>query len=70
MSRLSAAVAQHHQGLAELQRSRAASDGWSDEQRHRLDRQCLQPLEQDGRRLLDALRRAAAEIAAAEAMLS
>jgi hypothetical protein len=70
MSGLRDAIASLQRALADLQQSREASAAWSDPQRQSVDRQCLEPLAADGRRLLDALRKAAHEIAAAEAMLS
>lgn len=70
MSGLRDAITVQQRALSELQQSRDGSTAWSDERRQRLDRQCLDPLQSDGRHLLDALRKAAHEIAAAEGMLS
>jgi hypothetical protein len=70
MSGLRDAIAAQQRALGELKRSREASAAWSDEQRHRLDRQTLEPLAADGQRLLQALRAAAQEIAAAQSKLS
>jgi hypothetical protein len=64
------AIALQQRGLGDLKRSRDASAAWSDEQRDRLDRQTLEPLTSDGQRLLEALRSAAREIAAAQSKLS
>lgn len=69
MSGLRDAIAQQQRALSDLQQSRASTSAWSDQQRQRLDQQCLDPLEEDGRRLLDALRKAGHEFAAAEGML-
>jgi len=70
MSGLRDAIAVQQRALSDLKRSREASAAWSDEQRHRLDRQTLEPLTSDGQRLLEALRTAAREIAAAQSKLS
>jgi hypothetical protein len=69
MSGLRDAIALQDGALSELQQSRTGSAAWADDQRHSLDRQCLDPLQADGRRLLDALRKAGHEIAAAEGMV-
>ena len=65
MSGLRDAIAVQQQALTDLSRSRASSSAWVDEQRASLDRNCLDPLATDGKRLLEALRKAAHEIAAA-----
>lgn len=70
MSGLRDAIAGQQRALSDLRRSREASAAWSDERRRRLDRQTLDPLTRDGERLLEALRKAAQEIAAAEGKLS
>lgn len=70
MSGLRDAIALQQRALSELQQSRSSSTAWTDEQRQSLDRQCLDRLQSEGRHLLDALRTAAHEIAAAERMLS
>jgi hypothetical protein len=70
MSGLRDAIALEQRALAELQQSRSGSAAWADERRHDLDRQCLDLLQADGRRLLESLRKAAHEIAAAEGALS
>ena len=63
------AINLQQRSLSDLERSRNASTAWSDQQRQQLDRQCLEPLTADGRRLVAALRKAGHEIAAAEAMI-
>jgi hypothetical protein len=70
MAGLRDAIALQQAGLSDLQRSRDASAAWADDQRENLDRQCLDPLAAEGKRLLEALRTAGHEIAAAEGMLS
>lgn len=70
MSALEGAVREQQRALGELERCRAATEAWSDEQRLRLDRACLDPLAEDGRRLLEALRRAGRELSAAERELA
>jgi hypothetical protein len=69
MSGLRDAINTQAGALGELQRSRDGSVAWADEQRYGLDRQCLEPLDKDGRRLLEALRKAAHEFTTAEGML-
>lgn len=69
MSGLRDAIALQQRALSDLQQSRASSTAWADQRRQSLDRQCLDPLQSDGRHLLDALRKAAHEIVAAQAML-
>lgn len=69
MSGLRDAINLQQRALSDLRLSRDASAAWSDEPRRRLDRQALDPLGGGGQRLLDALREAAREIAAAEAMM-
>jgi hypothetical protein len=64
------AIAQQQRALGDLERSRADSTAWSDDQRNSLDRNCLEPVMVDGRRLLDAFRKAGHEFAAAEGKLS
>lgn len=66
MSGLRDAIAAQQRAISDLRRSRDASAAWSDDQRQRLDKQCLEPLTSEGQRVLDALRKAAHEIAAAE----
>jgi hypothetical protein len=68
MSGLRDAIGLQQRGLSELQQSREASSAWSDEPRRRLERQTLDPLTADGQRLLESMRKAAHELAAAEAM--
>jgi hypothetical protein len=63
-------VGSQQRSLANLRLARAATGAWSDAQRDKLDRHSLDPLAADGQQLLDALRRAAYDIAAAEAQLS
>jgi len=68
MSGLRDAIGMQQRALGELRQSRDASSAWSDEPRRRLDRQTLDPLTADGQRLLESLRKAAHELAAAEGM--
>ena len=70
MSGLRDAIAVQQQALGDLSRCRAASAAWADEQRVSLDRNCLDPVTADGKRLLDALRKAAHEIAAAQQLMA
>ena len=69
MSGLRDAIAVQQRAISDLRSSREASAAWSDEQRHRLDKQCLDPLASEGQRLLEALRTAGHEITAAEGQL-
>lgn len=66
---LRSAIAQQQQALSELERARAGSAAWDDDQRRGLDRDCLDPLSVEGKRLVEALRKAAHEIAAAQGMV-
>lgn len=59
---LGAAVAAQSAALAGLASGRSSSGAWSDAQRTALDRARLDPLEQDGRRLLAAMRQAQQQI--------
>lgn len=68
MSELREALAHQREALHALTQSRANAGAWMDEQRRDLDRSCLDPLVADGRRLYDALRKAADEILAAQRM--
>ena len=70
MNDLRDAIAVQQQALSDLSRCRAGSAAWADEQRMTLDRTCLDPVTADGKRLLDALRKAGHEIAAARKSLS
>lgn len=70
MTALAGAIDLQQRALSDLERSRNASSAWSDEQRERLEHQCLEPLLADGHRLLQAIRLAAREIAMAQTMLS
>ncbi len=60
------AIALQQQALAGLRQSREASGAWCDEPRRSLDRQVLDPLQEDGQRLLERLRGAARDIAQAQ----
>lgn len=70
MSGLRDAIVVQQQALSELARCRAGSSAWADEQRASLDRNCLDPVTADGKRLLEALHKAAREIDAAQQSLA
>lgn len=64
------AINLQRRSLGELERARNESSAWADEQRLRLDRKCLDPLQADGRRLVDVLSKAARDLLDAERMLA
>ena len=70
MPDLEDAVQVHQLALSNLAQCRAAAGAWSDEQRLQLDRTRLDPIATDGERLLQALQKAAREIAAARSHLN
>jgi hypothetical protein len=69
MSALNQALALQQRSLAYFRQARTSTAAWSDAQREKLDRHSLDPLEADGQRLFEALRRAAQEISSAEVQL-
>jgi hypothetical protein len=69
MSGLRDAIALQQKAASELGQCRSNTAAWSDEQRQRLDRECLDPLAQRGQQMLERLRDAAREIAEAQRML-
>jgi len=70
MSELREALSRQREALAALRRSRADATAWVDDQRRSLDRECLDPLEHDGRRLHEAMKKASEAILAAQGMVA
>jgi hypothetical protein len=70
MSEMREALNLQREGLRALRESESRAGAWVDDQRHRVDKECLQPLTADGQRLHDALQRASQEILAAERMVA
>jgi hypothetical protein len=70
MSEMREALNLQREGLRALRESESRAVAWVDDQRHRVDKECLQPLTADGQRLHGALQRASQEILAAERMVA
>jgi L-serine deaminase len=70
MSEMREALNLQREALRALRESESRAAAWVDDQRHRLDKECLEPLAADGRRLQDAFQRASQEILAAERMVA
>jgi hypothetical protein len=70
MSELREALSRQREALAALRQSRADATAWVDDQRRSLDRGCLDPLEDDGRRLHEAMKKASEAILAAQGMVA
>lgn len=69
MSALGDAIQIQQRALGDLRRSRESSVAWHDQQRENLNRQVLDPVEADAKRLLEALRKAGSELDGALSLL-
>jgi hypothetical protein len=70
MSAMREALSRQREALRGLAESRSRAGAWVDDQRHRLDKECLDPLTADGRQLQEALQQASQEILAAERLVA